>query len=244
MTIGNMIAALRKENNMTQEMLANALGVTNQAVSKWESEQSCPDIALLPAIADLFGVSLDYLFGRTDARTVDVASLPWENDDTVRIVVYQGHRYLSDYPEADEITVRLSDVAVENVECAVSLIVEGDVGRNATAGGSLSCDNVMGDVHADGSVSCDEVKGSVHAGGSANCDDVGGDVTAGGSVNCDNVTGNVNAGGSINCESIGGTVDGANVIDGVAGDGKRHIIEMNNGTTRIVITKSDLGEEE
>ena len=40
MTIGNIIANLRKDKNMTQEALANALGVTNQAVSKWESEFS------------------------------------------------------------------------------------------------------------------------------------------------------------------------------------------------------------
>lgn len=244
MTIGNMIAVLRKEKNMTQETLANALGVTNQAVSKWESEQSCPDIALLPAIADLFGVSLDYLFGRTEARMADTLSLPWENDDTVRIVVYQGHRYLSDYAKADEITVRLDDVVIQNVECAVSLAIEGDVCRNATAGGNLSCNDVMGDVHAKGSVSCEEVKGSVYADGSTNCEDVGGNVTAGGSVNCDNVTGNVSAGGSITCDSIGGSVDGANVIDGIVSDSKRQVIELNNGGTRIEIIRPDRGEDE
>lgn len=59
MTLGNKIAELRKEKNMTQEALANALGVSNQAVSKWEANQSCPDIQLLPQIVDLFGVTLD-----------------------------------------------------------------------------------------------------------------------------------------------------------------------------------------
>ena len=48
---------------MTQEQLANALGVTNQSVSKWESGQCCPDIQLLPSIAELFEVSVDELLG-------------------------------------------------------------------------------------------------------------------------------------------------------------------------------------
>lgn len=61
--INETIARLRKQKGITQEELANSLGVTNQAVSKWESEQCCPDISLLPDIADYFGVTLDTLFG-------------------------------------------------------------------------------------------------------------------------------------------------------------------------------------
>lgn len=63
--INENIAALRKQRGMTQENLAKALGVTNQAVSKWESSQCCPDIALIPEIADHLGVTVDELFGRT-----------------------------------------------------------------------------------------------------------------------------------------------------------------------------------
>ena len=63
--INEQIAFLRKQKGLTQEELAIALGVTNQAVSKWESAQCCPDIQLLPAIADLFGVSADELLGRS-----------------------------------------------------------------------------------------------------------------------------------------------------------------------------------
>ena len=64
MTLGNKIAALRKERGLTQESLAQKLDVTNQSVSKWESDQCCPDILLLPKIADIFGVTIDALFGR------------------------------------------------------------------------------------------------------------------------------------------------------------------------------------
>lgn len=61
--INEQIAFLRKQKGLTQEELANALGVTNQAVSKWESAQCCPDIQLLPDIAKLFDVSIDELIG-------------------------------------------------------------------------------------------------------------------------------------------------------------------------------------
>ena len=61
MNIGNNIAALRKEKGITQEELANILGVSAQAVSKWENNSSCPDVALLTDIADYFGVTVDAL---------------------------------------------------------------------------------------------------------------------------------------------------------------------------------------
>lgn len=57
------IASLRREKGITQEELAAALGVTNQAVSKWESGICCPDIQLLPALAAYFEVTTDRLLG-------------------------------------------------------------------------------------------------------------------------------------------------------------------------------------
>lgn len=64
MTLGKRIGRYRKKLGLTQEALAQKLDVTNQAVSKWESGQCCPDIALLPRIADVFGITMDELFGR------------------------------------------------------------------------------------------------------------------------------------------------------------------------------------
>lgn len=54
-TIGKRIAALRREKGLKQEELARTLDVSSQAVSKWENDQSCPDISLLPKLAKPFG---------------------------------------------------------------------------------------------------------------------------------------------------------------------------------------------
>ncbi len=64
MNIGKNIKALRREKGVTQEQLASHLGITYQAVSKWENNANTPDIAMLPDIADYFGVTIDFLFGR------------------------------------------------------------------------------------------------------------------------------------------------------------------------------------
>ena len=58
-TLGSMIATLRKEHNMTQLQLAEKMGVTDKAVSKWERDLSCPDVASLPRLAELFGITVD-----------------------------------------------------------------------------------------------------------------------------------------------------------------------------------------
>lgn len=72
--INEQIAFLRKQRGMTQEELALTLGVTNQSVSKWENNICCPDIQLLPKIAELFNVSVDALLG---------CKTPLENEDVI-----------------------------------------------------------------------------------------------------------------------------------------------------------------
>ena len=62
-SLGRRIARLRLQNGMTQERLANIMNVSAQAVSKWENDQSYPDILLLPVLARTFGVSVDELLG-------------------------------------------------------------------------------------------------------------------------------------------------------------------------------------
>ena len=61
MTVGDKLAKLRKENNYTQEQLADILGVSRQAISKWESNISYPETEKLIRMSELFHCSLDYL---------------------------------------------------------------------------------------------------------------------------------------------------------------------------------------
>ncbi|MBR4954387.1 MAG: helix-turn-helix transcriptional regulator [Clostridia bacterium] len=60
-SIGQFIAALRKANGMTQQDVADRLNVSNKAVSRWERDECAPDLSLIPAIAEMFGVSCDEL---------------------------------------------------------------------------------------------------------------------------------------------------------------------------------------
>lgn len=64
MNIGKRIQTLRKEKNITQEVLAAEMGVTVGAVSKWENDISIPDILMLCTLADFFCVTTDHLLGR------------------------------------------------------------------------------------------------------------------------------------------------------------------------------------
>lgn len=62
MNLGAKIKAYRKQKNISQEVFANYLGVSFQAVSKWENGNTMPDVTMIPAIASFFGVSTDELF--------------------------------------------------------------------------------------------------------------------------------------------------------------------------------------
>ena len=80
-TIGKRIAENRKRLGMTQDQLAEQLGVTAQAVSKWENSQSCPDITMLPRLAEIFGISTDELLGCEASQPVHTAEVMDEEAD-------------------------------------------------------------------------------------------------------------------------------------------------------------------
>ena len=73
--LGETLRVLRSRDGKTQEELAKALGVTAQAVSRWETGSCYPDTELLPAIANLFGVSIDELFGYRNDRDKKVDAI-------------------------------------------------------------------------------------------------------------------------------------------------------------------------
>ena len=109
MTIGKRIALLRKEKGLTQEELANHMGVSPQAVSKWENDQTCPDISALPKLARLLGVTVDELLeGRTETTAVRV--LPPEQRRDIKDMML---RITVDSAQGDKVRVNLPIALVE-----------------------------------------------------------------------------------------------------------------------------------
>lgn len=213
MNLGSKISALRKSINITQETLAQKLNVTNQAVSKWESGQSCPDIALLPQLADIFEISLDALFDRPVPAAPKISLLPWEDDDSYHAVLYRGHTLLESTPDSPNSTLTIKepcgsvysafDVYCDAVTGDVNAggdVTCSDVHSNVTAQADVTCADVLGHVSANGGVTCDDIHGNAAAGGDITCDDIGGTATAGGDITCDCISGSAFAGGEIVCD--------------------------------------------
>ncbi len=93
-TLGKRIALYRKEKGLRQDDLAEMLGVSPQAVSKWENDQTCPDISLLPQLAGILGVTVDELLSGKK-ETPAVRLVPEEErkdikDMMLRIIVEDG----------------------------------------------------------------------------------------------------------------------------------------------------------
>lgn len=81
-TLGKRIVQNRKRLGLTQDQLAEKLGVTAQAVSKWENDQSCPDITILPKLAGIFHVTTDELLGHEPPPAVHQAEVVEEDEES------------------------------------------------------------------------------------------------------------------------------------------------------------------
>lgn len=94
---GLKIAYYRKSNGFTLKELAEKVGVSSQAVLKWEKQRSCPDIMLLPKLANIFGITIDKLFGISNDKETAyrvVGNVPWNDDGKLRIAIYSGRELM------------------------------------------------------------------------------------------------------------------------------------------------------
>lgn len=208
------IGELRRASNMTQEQLAERLGVTFQAVSKWENGLSCPDIALLPLISGIFGISIDELFGREapdNKFSLSASDLPWDDDGKARAVLYIGKRLMTGPVEEGKRLFFEYKGGALNIESHFSIAC-GDVNGNVSSeNGGVNCGDVGGSLSVNGDLSCGDVEGDVTVSGNIECGNVEGDVSAEGDVKCGDVEGDVSAEGHVECVDIQGDVCAASV---------------------------------
>lgn len=225
MSIGEKIRQARKEKGIGQEALAEQLGLSVQAVSKWECNLSCPDIALLPRIADYLEVTLDHLLRdeQKEMHTSISAQLDLPDDDTLRIVQCVGRKVVSrnewkGLKQDEKIPLYFDekwDAGDRKPEIKLeiwgSADIEGSVSGNVNAGSVVNCGDVGNDANAGNVVNCGDVGNDANAGNVVNSGDVGNNVSAGTSVNCGDVNGNVSCEGEIHCRAIRGDVKGGTV---------------------------------
>lgn len=130
MEIGNRIKEFRKTKGMTQEQLAEALGISFQAVSKWENNIAMPDITLVPVIARVFGVTTDDLFAHNlnemneDIKRIAYDSYLYRESDAQKAKEILENGLLR-YPENDILLNNLLYVTVdpdESIKIATRLI--------------------------------------------------------------------------------------------------------------------------
>ena len=109
-TIGKRIAALRREKNLKQDDLAQMLEVSPQAVSKWENDQTYPDISLLPKLAKILGVSVDELLsGKQELQPV-VTLVPEDQRKDIKDMML---RIVVDSADGDKVRVNLPMALVQ-----------------------------------------------------------------------------------------------------------------------------------
>ena len=192
------ISFYRKKQGLTQEELAKKLGVTNQSVSKWESAQCCPDIGLIPALADVFEISIDELFGRKNEKEIhyDLCSeLPWNDDNTIRIFRTLGKKILESTDKNGWINISFPKECNEKTRQYFKVEVMGNLNCDASINGdvvchkSIECNDINGDVK--------ECRGNISVGG-----DINGDVSCG-----KNIEGDADCGGRVECREIKGNVE-------------------------------------
>ena len=123
-TLGQRIGLLRRQKGLKQDEIAEILNVTPQAVSKWENDQTCPDIGLLPQLANLLGITVDELLtGKSNMP--ETRLVPVEERKDIKNMML---RMVVDSADGDKVRMNLP-IAI--VEAAL------DMGLNSGTGGSF-----------------------------------------------------------------------------------------------------------
>lgn len=232
--LGNKIHELRKSKGMTQDQLAEKLGISFQAVSKWENGIAYPDITMLPELSKIFDVKIDVFFNEEAqmASNVEVLDTTLVEQDKFMDVVAQVDE-ASMETNADEVSDS-DEVNTSGEGHGVKLNWEDDGKLRAvlfrghqlvkntkpneydllvTVEGDLQdlisdfnveCNNVYGNATAGDAMECNDVYGSASAGDGLSCNNIKGSATAGDGIECNNIGGNATAGDSIECNEIGG----------------------------------------
>ncbi len=124
-TIGKKLYELRKQSGFTQDYVAEKLGVSAQAVSKWENDIACPDIMTLPSIAQLYGITIDELFNNDDIQSNVKYEKPEQiNEEDLVLRVYV------DTVQGDKVKVTLPYLVVKEFVKAgknISAVIGGTV---------------------------------------------------------------------------------------------------------------------
>ena len=108
-SLGKRISALRKQKDLRQDDIAQLLDVSPQAVSKWENDQTCPDIGLLPKLAKILGVTTDELLsGKQELQEVKLVP-PEERKDIQDMLL----RIMVDSADGDKVRVNLPMALVQ-----------------------------------------------------------------------------------------------------------------------------------
>lgn len=163
------ILKYRKKRGLSQEQLAQELGVTFQAVSKWENAKAAPDITFLPIMADIFGCYIDELFSReveTEIHYDHCAEFPWPDDNTLRIFQTLGKKIIKSQEANTYIEVAFPRNCNETtrqyfkVEVFGNLVSDSSINGDVVCHGSINCHEINGDITSQGNISAYKINSS------------------------------------------------------------------------------------
>lgn len=209
--INEVIRSNRKKAEISQEIFAEAMGVSVQAVSKWETGMSFPDITLLPKISEYFRISIDELFFG-EKPPAEYVNIP--DDGMLRIVQFSGNKMLSkdDYDRNVRIMLEIpkSNSQKFNVEIWGNADINGNINGNVNSGNNINCGDIGQNANAGNSISCGDIGQSANAGDSICCGDICQSANAGDSISCGDICQSAIAGDNINCADIKGNAEAKN----------------------------------